>query len=389
MIPWLNIIGAGEGELPTLPEGAPVIGPARFERHVPGITAWRSLRLDDMVAQVLERRGNPTTLLASGDPLWFGFAATLSRHIDPSEFSVRPAASSFQLAAAEMRWPMQHLTTLSLHARPVELLHPHLAPGARILTLTADGTTARDVAALLVERGYGETALTVLENLGGSEQRMQSARADNFDLGIGDFYVLAIDCVASADAPLLPPVPGLPDEAYESDGQLTKREVRAITLARLAPYPGALLWDVGAGCGSVAIEWMRAGRDAAAIAIEREPSRAALISGNAMRLGVPSLRVVEGEAPAVLADLPQPDAIFLGGDVASEAIFDHCWSKLRPAGRLVANAVTIDGEQALFGRQQRFGGELVRIDVAALDAVGGHQVLRPRLPVTQWAVRKS
>ncbi len=388
MTAWLEIVGASEGELPALPEGAPVIGPARFKPQLPQLTAWRSLRLDDMIGQVLERRGTPTTLLVSGDPLWFGFGATLSRHLDASEYRVRPAASSFQLAAAEMRWPMQHLTTLSLHARPVELLHPHLAPGVRTLALTTDETTAPAVAALLVERGYGGTMLTVLENLGGPQQRVQSATANGFKLGIGSFYVLAIDCVADIDAPLRPPVPGLPDDAYESDGQLTKREVRAATLARLAPYPGALLWDVGAGCGSVAIEWMRSARDAAAIAIERDSSRGALIARNARRLGVPTLRVVEGEASASVADLPTPDAIFLGGDVANDALFDQCWQRLRPGGMLVANAVTMDGEQALFARQQRLSGDLVRIDVASLDAVGGHRVLRPRLPVTQWAVRK-
>jgi precorrin-6Y C5,15-methyltransferase (decarboxylating) len=186
----------------------------------------------------------------------------------------------------------------------------------------------------------------------------------------------------------MPPAPGLPDDAFVSDGQLTKREVRAATLAKLAPYPGALLWDVGAGCGSVGIEWMRAARDAYAIAFEREGERLQMIAVNADRLGVPSLRMENGDAPDSLIGMPTPDAVFLGGAVADEALFHACWTALRSGGRLVANAVTIDAEHALYARQSRLGGDLVRIDVATLDAIGVHRVLRPRLPVTQWAVSK-
>jgi precorrin-6Y C5,15-methyltransferase (decarboxylating) len=188
---------------------------------------------------------------------------------------------------------------------------------------------------------------------------------------------------------LLPPIAGLPDEAFRHDGQLTKRDVRTATLARLAPYPGALLWDVGAGCGSIAIEWMRAARDARAIAFERDAGRRALIAENAAALGTPGLQIVPGEVPASLAGSPAPDAIFLGGDVANAALFDACWSALRPGGRLVANAVTLDAETALYERQDRLGGELTRLDIATLDRIGNERVLRPRLPVTQWAVMKS
>ena len=388
MSAWLEIIGAGEGDLPALPNDRTIIGPARLQPAVPGLTPWRSMKLGDMIAQTMEHRGTPTTLLASGDPLWFGFGATLVGHLEPGEYSVRPAPSSFQFAAAEMRWPLQHVTTLSLHARPVELLHPHIAPGVRILALTTDATTAREVALMLVGRGYGASVLTVLENLGGPRQRVTSRLARDFGSPIGDFYVLAIDCVASPGAQLLPAVPGLPDDAFVNDGQLTKRDVRAATLSRLAPYPGALLLDVGAGCGSIAIEWMRAARDAAAIAIEREPARCEMIVANASRLGVPALRVVAGEAPERLEGLPVPDAIFIGGDVGSAALFDGCWSLLRRGGRLVANAVTLEGERALLSRQAELGGELVRIEISSLDTIGGHHAFRPRLPVTQWALTK-
>lgn len=341
-----------------------------------------------MIAQITALRGMPTALLASGDPLWFGIGATLRRHLSPDEFRVEPHASSFQYAAARLRWPLQHVLTLSAHARPPEVIHPHILPGNRILALTTDASTALHVARLLVERGYGSSVLTVLENLGGPTETIASAPASNFALAIGDFYVLAIDCLADADAPLLPPLPGLPDDAFVSDGQLTKREVRASALAKLAPYPGALLWDVGSGSGSVAIEWMRSARDARAIAFERDAARIEMISGNATLLGTPGLEIVAGEAPASLAGHPTPDAVFLGGDVADDALFDACWFALRPGGRLVANAVTIDAEAALYARHDRLGGDLSRIEVSSLDRVGEHRVLRPRMAVTQWLVVK-
>jgi precorrin-6Y C5,15-methyltransferase (decarboxylating) len=349
---------------------------------------WRSMKLDAMIAQTLEHRGHPTILLASGDPLWFGFGATLSRHLTPDEFRVTPHASSFQYAAARMRWPLQHVTTLSLHARPAELIHPHVVPGNRILALTTDAATAAHVARLLVERGYDRSVLTVLENLGGPDERLQHAEAQTFGLDIGDFYVLAVDCAASPGAPLLSAVPGLPDDVFVTDGQLTKREIRATTLSKLAPYPGALLWDVGAGCGSIAIEWMRAARDAHAIAFEREGERLQMIAVNADRLGVPTLRIENGDAPDSLVGMPTPDAIFLGGGVSNETLFHSCWTSLRSGGRLVANAVTLDGEQALLARQSRLGGELARLDVATLDTIGEHRAFRPRMTVTQWTAVK-
>jgi precorrin-6Y C5,15-methyltransferase (decarboxylating) len=388
MTPWLHIIGFGEGEMPAIPPCDVIIGPQRaIDRLGKGIS-WRSMKLVDMVAQIEEHRGTPTVMLASGDPLWFGMGATLTRHLKPGEFRVTPHASSFQYAAARLRWPLQNVVTLSAHARPPEILHPHITTGNRILALTTDATTAPHVAKMLVARGYGRSVLTVLENLGGPDEQVTSAEAIGFDLTIGDFYVLAIDCVANPGAPLLPPIPGLPDDAFVNDGQLTKREIRAATLAKLAPYPGALLWDVGAGCGSVAIEWMRAARDASAIAFEREGERLQMIAVNADTLGVPTLRIENGDAPDSLINMPTPDAIFLGGAVANETLFHACWTALRAGGRLVANAVTLEGEQALYERHARLGGELVRIDVAALDTIGSHRALRPRMPVTQWSVTK-
>jgi precorrin-6Y C5,15-methyltransferase (decarboxylating) len=425
VIPWLHIIGFGEGELPLIPNCEVVVGPNRVIERLglsrkagegdhatavgraspfgigrtehkeadgggggPKLIPWRSLKLDAMISQIQEHRGTPTVLLASGDPLWFGMGATLARHLDPGEFRVTPHASSFQYAASRLRWPVQHVVTLSAHARPAEVIHPHITPGNRILALTTDATTASHVAKLLTERHYGRSLLNVLENLGSPDERITSAEARAFDLAIGDFYVLAIDCVADPGAPLLPPVTGLPDDVFITDGQLTKREVRAATLAKLAPYPGALLWDVGAGCGSIAIEWMRAARDASAIAFEREGERLQMIAVNAANLGVPTLRIENGDAPDSLIGMPKPDAIFLGGAVADETLFYACWTALRSGGRLVASAVTIESDTALFARHARLGGDLTRIDVATLDTIGSHRVLRPRMPVTQWAVTK-
>jgi precorrin-6Y C5,15-methyltransferase (decarboxylating) len=342
-----------------------------------------------MLAQVERHRATPTVILATGDPMWFGIGATLARHLRPEEFAIHPYPSAFQLAAARLRWPMQHVAAISLHGRQIETLQPHILPGNRILALTTDATTADRACDMLGNRGYGRSVVTTLESLGGAAERIADTTAEEFTTGeLGDFYVLAIDCVAGPEALQLPAVPGLPDEAFVSDGQLTKREVRAVTLARLAPYPGALLWDIGAGCGSVAIEWMRAARDASAIACERDPERLAMIATNAAALGVPGLRIEAGEAPQSLAGLPAPDAVFLGGGVGNDDLFEACWAALKPGGRLVANAVTLDGEQALYARQARLGGELVRLDVAVLDRIGGHNALRPRLPVTQWLTRK-
>jgi precorrin-6Y C5,15-methyltransferase (decarboxylating) len=389
MTPWLTIIGFGEGDpLPQIPPCDVIVGPERAIGRLGRGTPWRSMKLDAMLAQINALRGTPTVLLASGDPLWFGMGATVTRHFAPDEFRLVPHASSFQYAAAHMRWPLQHVTTLSLHARPAELIHPHITPGNRILALTTDATTAPHVAKLLTDRDYGRSLLTALENLGGPDERLTSTEARAFDLTIGDFYVLAIDCAADPGAPLLPPVPGLPDECFVNDGQLTKREIRAVTLSKLAPYPGALLWDVGAGCGSVGIEWMRAARDATAIAFEREGERLQMIAVNAANLGTPTLRLENGDAPASLVGMPVPDAVFLGGAVANETLFHACWTALRSGGRLVANAVTLEGEQALYARHARIGGELVRLDIAALDSIGSHRALRPRLPVTQWSVTK-
>ena len=342
-----------------------------------------------MLAQIAERRGTLT------DRYPRDWRPDVVRH--RRDAGKAPQPGRIQSGARAIRLPARRSPASlaaaaprdDLAARPAgRAIHPYVLPGNRFLALTGDRSTA-PVTALLVARGYGDSLLTVLENLGAADERITATTAKDFNPdAIGDFHVLAVDCVNDSGAPLLPAVPGLPDAAFVSDGQLTKREVRAVTLAKLAPYPGALLWDVGAGCGSVAIEWLRAARDSRAIAFERDAARRDMVVANAAALGAPTLAVVGGEAPASLSGQPAPDAIFLGGDVGSTALFDACWSALRPGGRIVANAVTLDGEQALYARHARFGGELARLDISTLDCLGGHAVMRPRLPVTQWLAVK-
>jgi precorrin-6Y C5,15-methyltransferase (decarboxylating) len=353
------------------------------------IVEWES-SLEKMIEQILKLRDTPTVVLASGDPMWFGIGATLSRYLLPTEYVVHSHPAAFQLAAARLHWPLQSVTTLSIHGRPTELLHPHILPGNKILALTSDHTSVDLALELLDDRGYSRSIVTTLENLGGAEERITTEEAENFDTReIGDFYVLAIDCVPELDAALLPAVPGLPDDAFVNDGQLTKREVRAATIAKLAPFPGAVLWDVGAGCGSIAIEWMRAARDARAVAFELEGERLQMIAVNAAALGVPNIDIESGEAPGTFAKKPPPDAIFLGGNVGNDDLFDACWQALKSGGRFVANAVTLDGEHALYSRYLQLGGELTRIDISSIDLIGGHRAFRPRMTVTQWVVTKA
>jgi precorrin-6B C5,15-methyltransferase / cobalt-precorrin-6B C5,C15-methyltransferase len=399
MTAWLDIIGVTEAGIAALPaalrmkiEAAEaVLGPERLlvDIEPSRAEAWKA-PLTEMLTRIARHRGARTVILASGDPNWFGVGATLSGHFDADEYALHPAPSSFQLAAARMHWPLHEVTTLSLHGRDAANIQPHILPDTRILALTTDASVPVAVAGLLKARGYGSSRLSVLENLGGPGERVIGFCANEPpDRSVGDFHVLAIACRADAGAALLPQIPGLMDEAFASDGQLTKREVRAATLSRLMPYPGALLWDVGAGNGSIGIEWMRAARGARAICFERDKARAALIARNRQALGVPDLEIVTGAAPQSLAGCLRPDALFIGGSVANAALFEACWRQLKPEGVLVANAVTLDGEAALYQRQARLGGILTRIGIETLDSIGAERVLRPRLSVTQWAVTKE
>ena len=400
MTPWLSVVGLGEDGLEGLgPPARALIEAAEVlvggKRHLAMVPedgrerlTWTS-PLSLLVDEIVKRRGQKVCVLATGDPMAYGIGVTLARRIPREEMTVVPGVSAFSLAAARLGWSLADTEQLTLHGRPLDLLQAFVQPGAKLLILSEDGGTPAKVAALLAERGYGDSPMTALEHMGGPKEAVTEATADQWGARCtDDLNTLAVDCVAAPGTPLLPRIPGLPDAAFQHDGQLTKREVRAAPLAALAPVPGHLLWDVGAGCGSVTIEWMRSAPNARAVAIERNEERVALIAANAAALGTPKLEIVTGEAPGALADLVRPDAVFIGGGATRPGLFEACWQALRPGGRLVANAVTLEGEQALVSWRAEVGGDLTRIAVSRAEPVGPYTGWRPLMTVTQLAAVK-
>jgi precorrin-6Y C5,15-methyltransferase (decarboxylating) len=392
MAPWLTVVGIGEDGFHglgraarrALVEAAIVIG---GDRHLAMLPARIRARREPWpkpfdVAAIEAHRGTPVCVLASGDPMLFGVGATLARTIPPAQMRVISGPSSLSLAAARLGWPLQDVSVVSLVGRPLAALNAHLFDGARVLVLSRDGESPHEIAKLLNQRGFGATPMSVFESLGGPSERRIDARADTWqEEAVGALNLVALECRASG-AFSLPLTSGLPDSAFLTDGQLTKRDVRAMTLARLAPSPGALLWDVGAGCGSIGIEWMRCHPACKAIAIESNRERQAFIAHNRDALGVPGLQLIEGRAPDALAGLPMPDAIFIGGGVTIPGVLEACWSSLREGGRLVANAVTLQGEAALVDWRNRHGGTLTRIALSEAQPLGGFDAWRAALPIT-------
>jgi len=399
---WLSIVGIGEDGVDGLSATARgLIGAAELvfggRRHLSlaaplirgAARPWPS-PFDGAAAEVSNHRGRQICVLASGDPFHYGVGAVLARTIDPREMIVVPAPSAFSLAAARLGWSLPHTALLSVHGRNLDLVRPHLQPGARILVLTADGDGPEALARLLAQAGFGASRLTVLETLGGPRERVRTATAAGFDLGTVDaLNTVAIEVEAAAGARIIARSAGLADDLFEHDGQITKREIRAVTLSSLAPRRGELLWDIGAGAGSVAIEWMLADPlFMRAIAVEERADRAARIHRNAAAFGVPALEVVQGAAPAALANLPPPDAIFIGGGASEPGVLDAAIAALREGGRLVVNAVTLETEALLIARHAALGGELIRIALSRASAVGGKTGWRAAMPVTQWAWTK-
>ncbi|MEP7452193.1 precorrin-6y C5,15-methyltransferase (decarboxylating) subunit CbiE [Phyllobacterium sp. SB3] len=403
MAQWLTIIGIGEDGYEGLGQNArdaltaagTIFGGKRHLDFLPEELAAKHVAwptpFSDAYAMLLALRGNAVAVLASGDPMHYGMGATLTRYVSPDEMLVLPSPSSFSLAAAAMGWPIQDTQLLSVHGRPLETLAKSFVPNARLLILSNDGETPAHVARLLIEAGFTSAHLTVLEHLGGAAEQRVEGVAQSWDkLRCADLNVLAVDCGMPEQFALsYPCMAGLPDEAYQHDGQLTKRDIRAVTLAHLAPLPGELLWDVGAGCGSISIEWMRSHPTCRALAIETNVKRQALILRNSKTLGVPDLELVCGEAPAVLAKLNSPDAVFIGGGVTDAGVLEACWLGLKPGGRLVANAVTIQSEMALVNWRKVHGGELVKLSVSHAQPLGGFDSWRSSLPVTIYIVRKQ
>jgi precorrin-6Y C5,15-methyltransferase (decarboxylating) len=392
---WLSIVGIGEdgaeGLTPVargLIQDAEIVFGGKRHIHLAGGLVRGAARpwpspFDSALAEVFQQRGRRVCVLASGDPFFHGVGALLARHVDAEEMLVVPGPSAFSLAAARLGWPLQDTVLLSLHGRSLELIRPHLHPGSRILVLTPDATGPRSLAALVSDSGFGKSRLTVLEALGGPRERIRATHAADFSLAdVDPLNVVALEVEAAPGARVLARAPGLADALFEHDGQITKREIRAVTLSSLAPRRNQLLWDVGAGAGSVAIEWMLADPSLRAVAIEQRPDRAARIRRNAAAFGMPALDVIEGRAPDALAGLPQPDAIFIGGGAGFS--LDPAIAALGSGGRLVVNAVTLQTEALLIARHAALGGELVRIALSRADRIGGETAWRPARPITQW-----
>ncbi|MDX1976920.1 MAG: precorrin-6y C5,15-methyltransferase (decarboxylating) subunit CbiE [Pseudanabaenaceae cyanobacterium bins.68] len=395
---WLSIIGIH-------PDGiAGLSGTAAYwlaqaevlvgsERHLALIPpdhrlriCWRS-PLSDTVLDLWQWQDRAVAVLASGDPLWYGVASLILQHIPREQVRILPSLSCFSLMAMRLGWAIADLETLSLCGRPVAALIPFLAPRQKILILSADGHTPTLVAQLLQQQGYGQTRMWVFEHLQAEAETCRPALAQDWQDLCQNLNAIALECVAAPDTPIISRQAGLPDQIYQHDGQITKAEVRAVTLAALAPRPGELLWDVGAGCGSIAIEWCRSHSRNRAIAIE--PHRTPYIAANAEFLGATNLQIVEGTAPLALAGLEVPDGIFIGGGITSPGILECCWQALKPLGRIVANVVTLEGEQVLVNWQQKHGGSLRRITIERLQPLGKFHRWKAQAPVTQWVGVKN
>lgn len=402
--PWLTIVGIGEDGLEGLsPAARNAIQNADHvfggERH---LSLARSLvsgeshpwpsPFDSSMEAVRRLEGTATCVLASGDPFHFGVGVTLARLIDPSHFHAIPHPSAFSLAASRLGWALQEIETVSLHGHTVSLLRRYLHDRARLLLLTSDGSSPAQIAQYVTGFGMGDSRLIILEALGGARERITEIKASALaerQQQYDPLNVVALDIRASADAPVIPLTPGLHDDFYLHDGQITKSDMRAITLAALAPSPGELLLDIGAGSGSIGIEWMLAHPRNRAVAIEENQERAARIAANAESLGVPGLKIVCGTAPEALEGLPQPDAVFVGGGATDDGVMDAALACLKPGGRLVANGVTLETEALLADLHMRHGGTLTRIQVGHAVPVGTMRGWRNAMPVTQWRYRKA
>ncbi len=396
--PWLHIVGIGEDGMDGLTpatravvEAAEIlVGGDRHHKLSAAVTAervaWPS-PFDSLIGVLKSHSGKRVVVLATGDPLWFSVGARIGRAIEPGEIVYHPQLSAFQLAAARMGWSMADVETLTVHGRPVEQMIAFIQPDIRLLILTTGAETPAQIARFLTERGFGQSKLTVLAAMGGENEARFDGVAESWDHEVPAFNTMAVDCVAAPDAALLPRVPGLSDDLFQHDGTMTKREIRAATLAKLMPMRGALLWDIGTGCGSVAVEWMRAAHHTRAIGLEPRADRRAMAAANALALGTPRLELIDGTVPEALVGLDAPDAVFIGGGL-SEEVFTAAWAALRPLGRLVANAVTLESEAVLIALHKAHGGDLVKLQINRAEPVGPRTGWRPLMPVTQWSLIK-
>ncbi len=400
---WLTVVGTGEDGLAGLSQrardaidGAEVV--AGGDRHLNHLPADARIRLswagglDAGIDAIANHAGKRVCVLASGDPMNFGIGKRLVARFGIDALEIVPAPGAFALMAARMGWSLADgtLRCVSCHAYPVEVLNRHLLPGMRLLILSRDGGTPAEVTDLLIRRGFEMSPVTVFEHMGGPDEGRYDTVAEEWEgRRVRDLNVVAVHCHPSPGATIWPEAPGLPEAAFRHDGKITKREVRAATLAKLMPMPGQVLWDVGAGSAAVAIEWLRQAPDGRAVAIEADARRWSDIVANAADLGVPHLQLVKDRAPAAFDDIDgAPDAVFVGGGISQGGLPEACLDRLKPGGRLVANGVTTQAQQVLMRLQGAHGGDLTKISVARSDAVGRLTAMRPLMDVLQWSVIK-
>jgi precorrin-6Y C5,15-methyltransferase (decarboxylating) len=402
LMKWLSIVGIGEDGLSGISDlavslihqGEIVIGGSRHLAMIPVITTQQRLTwsrpINDSVQEILTYRGRRVCVLASGDPLFYGIGTTLLREVPIEEMTIIPSPSALSLGCAKLGWSIPEVDIVSLCGRPICLLNSYLYDQARLIVLSGDRSTPEKVAENLVSNGFGQSPMTILEHLGGVKEKVMTTIASSFNIqSIADLNLIAIQVVGDTPNRGLSRLSGLPDEVFHHDGQITKREVRSITLSNLAPLPGQLLWDVGAGCGSISIEWLRSHPRCVAYAIEHHPQRLQYIADNAQALGVPNLQIIAGLAPDRLMDLPTPDAIFIGGGVTQERVLEVCWRSLKMGGRLVVNAVTLESEQKVIKSYQELGGELIKINIQRTTAIGNFTGWKNLSSITQWTIIKN
>ncbi|MCY7406791.1 MAG: precorrin-6y C5,15-methyltransferase (decarboxylating) subunit CbiE [Alkalinema sp. CAN_BIN05] len=398
--PWLTIVGIGDDGFDSLSEIAHhtittatlIIGGDRHLKFLPkSITCKRLLwssPIQGSINELLTYRGQSVCILASGDPLCHGIATTLLRSIPLVEMQIIPALSAFTLARSRLGWSSTEVETISLCGRDPAFLRAALYPNAKLLVLSSDQDTPNIVCDRLTEWGYGDADVTILEHLGGrTEKQLHTIARQRFTEPIAALNTIAIQI---HNSPFSIPHSqfSIPDTEYQHDGQLTKQEIRTLTLAALSAFPGQLLWDVGAGSGSIGIEWMRTHPRNQAIAIESHPDRLANITHNAKNLGVPNLKIIAGRAPEALQNLQRPDSIFIGGGVTRSGVFETCWDALNDGGRMVINGVTLETEMKLFQLKQVHGGSLTRIQIQRAEPIGNFLGWKPLSPITQWLVTK-
>lgn len=399
MKPWLNIVGIGQDGLcglsdPTknlLKRADVIFGSSRHHELTSDLDTERvywPTPFDLIYEKIASYRGKVVVVLVTGDPLWFSAGVQIKDFFESDEMIFYPHISAFQNIAARMKWSMSEIEMLSVHGRRLEKIIPHLQPDQKLIVLTSGSKTPKEIARLLMEKKFGKSKMTVFSSMGDRNEKMFFETAENWKIIVPAFNTLAIECLPEKACSILTKIPGLPDESFSNDGTMTKQEVRAITLSKLKPTSGALLWDIGCGCGSISIEWMRSALNAVAIGVDKRKDRCGLALQNSLNLGVPDFKVINGEAPEVLYDLEKPDAIFIGGGISRE-IFEFSWSQLRQHGRLVVNVVTLESQALLLELFSNYGGEITQLGINRIERVGNSTIWKPLTPVTQWSIEKK